>query len=189
VTTRSQQTEMRRWLLPFLAALVGVLAVIGLAGTASANERGVSQNGVGAISRAVEVLVEPPQHETAGQHPGRAEDSAETAVATGVAAKALTPLEQGAAKVPSEWGPGMANRDLGGTRWFDPSAPEANGIRIDEGVPHSPFPSQQVDHVIVRSGGRILGPDGKPIVGSLKQNPDAHIPLSDWLNWTSWNAP
>ncbi|GAB3851833.1 hypothetical protein GCM10028801_01970 [Nocardioides maradonensis] len=106
-----------------------------------------------------------------------------------VAAKALTPLEQGAAKVPGEWGPGLANRDLGGTRWFDPAAPKANGIRIDRGVPNSSFPSQQVDHVIVRSGGRILGPDGKPIVGSLKQNPDAHIPLSDWLNWTSWNAP
>ena len=80
---------MRRWLLPFLAALVGVLALIGLAGTASANERGVSQNGVGAISRAVEVLVEPPQHETAGQHPGRAGGSVETVVATGVAAKGV----------------------------------------------------------------------------------------------------
>lgn len=67
-------------------------------------------------------------------------------------------------------------------------APQANGVLKDEGVPHSPFPSQEVDHVIVRSGGRILGPDGKPIVGSLKQNPDAHIPLSDWLAWTSWNA-
>jgi hypothetical protein len=105
------------------------------------------------------------------------------------AAEALTPLEQGAARVPEAWGPGLPNRDLGGTRWFDPAAPKANGIRIDEGVPGSPFPSQQVDHVIVRSGGRILGPDGKPIVGILKQNPDAHIPLSDWLNWTSWNAP
>jgi hypothetical protein len=87
MTTRSQQTNPGRWLLPFLAALVGVLALIGLAGTASANERGVSQNRVGAISRAVEVLVEPPQHETAGQHPGRAADSAETVVATAVAAK------------------------------------------------------------------------------------------------------
>lgn len=49
--------------------------------------------------------------------------------------------------------------------------------------------SQRVDHVIVRRGGRILGPDGRPIVGSLKQNPDAHIPLSDWLKWTSWDTP
>jgi len=68
-------------------------------------------------------------------------------------------------------------------------APKANGIRIDEGVPGSSSPSQQVDHVVVRSGGRILGPDGEPIVGSLRDNPQAHLPLSDWLNWTSWNAP
>ena len=86
MTTRSQQTEMRRWLLPFLAALIAALAVILAGSPASADERGVSQNRVGAISRAVEVLVEPPQHETAGQHPGRAEDSAGIVVATGVAA-------------------------------------------------------------------------------------------------------
>lgn len=98
------------------------------------------------------------------------------------------PLEQGAAKVPAAWGSGVANTKGVGTRWFDP-ADKGNGIRIDRGEPGSPFPSQRVDHVIVRKGGRILGPDGKPIVGSLKQNPDAHIPLSDWLNWTSWDTP
>ena len=37
--------------------------------------------------------------------------------------------------------------------------------------------------------GRILGPDGKPIVGSLRDNPQAHIPLSDWLQWNTWNTP
>jgi RHS repeat-associated protein len=105
------------------------------------------------------------------------------------APEALTPLEQGAAKVPSAWGDGIANSKGVGTRWFDPAAPKANGIRIDKGIPGSSWPSQQVDHVVVRSGGRILGPDGKPIVGSLRDNPQAHIPLSDWLNWTSWNAP
>ena len=41
-----------------------------------------------------------------------------------------------------------------------------NGIRIDEGIPSSSWPSQQVDHVVVRAGGRILGPDGKPIVAA-----------------------
>lgn len=76
-----------------------------------------------------------------------------------------------------------------GTRWFDPAAPKANGIRVDQGIPGSSWTSQQVDHVVVRSGGRVLGPDGKPIVGSLKDNPQAHIPVADWLNWTSWNAP
>lgn len=55
------------------------------------------------------------------------------------------------------------------TRWTDPSSP-GNGIRIDQGTPGVRGASQQVDHVVVRIGGRILGPDGKPIVGSLADN-------------------
>ena len=100
----------------------------------------------------------------------------------------LSALEQGAAKVPSAWGGGIPNTKGVGTRWFDPAAPQKNGIRIDAGIPGSSWPSQQVDHVVVRSGGQVLGPDAKPIVGSIKDNPQAHIPLSEWLNWRSWNA-
>lgn len=36
---------------------------------------------------------------------------------------------------------------------------------------------------------RGLGPDGNPIVGSIKNNPQAHIPLSEWLKGKSWNYP
>jgi hypothetical protein len=103
-------------------------------------------------------------------------------------APSLTPLEQGAAKVPRDWGSGVANSKGAGTRWFDPTN-RGSGVRIDQGVPDSPWPSQQVDHVIVRSSGPVLGRDGQPIVGSIKQNPDAHIPLSEWINWSSWNKP
>jgi RHS repeat-associated protein len=104
------------------------------------------------------------------------------------AAEGAGALEQGAARVPSAWGDGVANSKGVGTRWFDPAS-KGNGIRIDEGIPGSSFPSQQVDHVVVRYNGRILGPDGQPITGSLRDNPGAHIPLSDWLNWSSWFAP
>lgn len=104
------------------------------------------------------------------------------------AAKVLTPLEQGAARVPSGWGQGVANSKGVGTRWFDPAS-KGNGIRIDQGVPGSPWATQQVDHVVVRSGGNVIGRSGEPIVGPIKANPDAHIPLSEWLNWSSWNAP
>lgn len=91
-------------------------------------------------------------------------------------------------KLPSSWGPGRPNAKGVGTRWSDPAS-QGNGIRVDQGIPGSSFASQQVDHVVVRSGGRILGPDGKPIVGSLSQNPQAHIPYSDWLGWSSWSTP
>ena len=63
-------------------------------------------------------------------------------------------------------------------------------VRIDQGVPHSPSPSQQVDHVIVRRDGVVVGRDGNPISGSIKSDPvNAHIPLSDWLGWSSWDRP
>jgi hypothetical protein len=95
---------------------------------------------------------------------------------------------QGAAKVPTDWGFGTANSKLNGVRWTDPDDP-GNGIRIDIAEPSSPWPSQQVEHVVVRSGGNVLGPDGQPVVGAIKQNPQAHIPLEDWINWKDWNRP
>lgn len=58
-------------------------------------------------------------------------------------------------RLPSSWGPGTPNAKGVGTRWFDP-ANKGNGIRIDQRLPGSSFASQQVDHVVVRSGGRIL---------------------------------
>lgn len=91
-------------------------------------------------------------------------------------------------KLPGSWGPGVPNKKGVGTRWFDPSNP-GNGVRIDQGLPGSPQLSQQVDHVVVRGGGKVIGPDGKPIVGSLSDNPQAHIPLTDWMSWSSWSAP
>ena len=117
-----------------------------------------------------------------------AESTAVSSVEADAADTATSALEHGAAKVPNDWGPGLANRKGVGTRWTDPSNP-GNGIRIDQGTPGVGGASQQVDHVVVRSAGRILGPDGKPIVGSLSQNPQANIPLSDWRNWSSWNTP
>jgi Pretoxin HINT domain len=102
----------------------------------------------------------------------------------GPEARAKVPSEW----VPSEWGDGQPNAKGIVQRWTDPGNP-GNGIRIDQGNPDSPFPSQQVDHVVVRSGGQILGPDGVPIDGPLAANPAAHIPLSDWLGWALWNEP
>lgn len=93
-------------------------------------------------------------------------------------------------KVPSGWGAGRPNNKGVGTRWADPANPQANGIRIDQGNPASSLTTQQVDHVVVRSGGRVIGRDGNPISGSIRDNYEmAHIPLDEWLTWSTWNAP
>lgn len=97
--------------------------------------------------------------------------------------------EEAVTKIPSSWGSGSSTKKGVGLRWFDPKNPAGNGVRIDQGDPGSSLPSQQVDHVVVRSEGRVVGRDGKPISSSIKDDPtSAHIPLSEWLTWTNWNA-
>lgn len=67
---------------------------------------------------------------------------------------------------------------------------KGNGIRIDQGNLNNSQEYQQVDHVVINSGGRIIGRDGNPISGDIKSNAyDAHMPLSDWLKWKNWNSP
>ncbi|MEV0105303.1 hypothetical protein AB0H42_03050 [Nocardia sp. NPDC050799] len=104
---------------------------------------------------------------------------------------AAFPPQEAVDKVPDEWGPGRPNRKKEGERWLDPDNPQGNGVRIDKGDPSSPNPSQRVDHVVVRTEGKVLGPDGQPIPPgeSIQQHPEAHIPLSEWLKWRSWNQP
>ncbi|MFC0027954.1 RHS repeat-associated core domain-containing protein [Micromonospora chaiyaphumensis] len=92
-------------------------------------------------------------------------------------------------KLPASWGNGKPNKKGVGTRWQDPKN-QGNGVRIDQGNPNSPSPSQQVDHVVVRSNGKVIGRDGKPITGAINEDPtNAHIPLSEWQKWSSWNHP
>ncbi len=70
------------------------------------------------------------------------------------------------------------------------NSPKGDGIRIDKGNLNNSQIYQQVDHVVVNSGGKVIGRDGKPISGSIKQNAyEAHIPLTDWLKWKEWNRP
>ena len=98
-------------------------------------------------------------------------------------------LDQAGEKLPDEWGKGNPNKKKPGQRWQDPDNP-GNGVRIDEGDPSSPFPSQRVDHVIVRVDGKVIGRDGEPIRGSIKDDAEnAHIPLDEWLAWKGWGSP
>ncbi|MFJ4282771.1 pre-toxin TG domain-containing protein [Streptomyces massasporeus] len=74
-----------------------------------------------------------------------------------------------------------------GYRWNDG---KGNGVRIDQGNANNSQVYQQVDHVVINSGGKVIGRDGKPISGSIKDNARAaHIPLDEWLKWKAWNKP
>ena len=92
-------------------------------------------------------------------------------------------------KIPGEWGEGAETKKGGGWRWTDPND-QGNGVRVDPGNPDNSQPTQKVDHVVVRSGGTVIGRDGSPIPGSIRSNPaEAHIPLSEYRNWSRWNKP
>ncbi len=91
-------------------------------------------------------------------------------------------------KLPPDWH-SQPNAKKVGTRWSDPANP-GNGVRIDQGTPGHSMPSQRVDHVIVRRNGQVIGRDGKPISGSVRDDfENAHIPLNEYVNWSKWYAP
>lgn len=92
------------------------------------------------------------------------------------------------AKLPTGWIE-KPTRKGGGWRWIDPFEIN-NQIRIDPGRPNVSLPTQQADHVVINHNGRIIGSEGKPIVGSIDENWElAHIPLVVWLTWTTWYMP
>lgn len=94
VTARTQQTTPGRWALPFLAALLAVLATILSSATASAASNPTAETRVGASAVVVDVFVEPPQDVRAGQRLGKDVAGPGIVVATGVAAKSEGPLSR-----------------------------------------------------------------------------------------------
>ncbi len=77
-----------------------------------------------------------------------------------------------------------------GLVWKD----KINYLKISRGYALASYPPQQVDHVIVRRHGRVIGTKGQMIEKTVKapnpkQAPEASIPLSEWLAWNSWFNP
>ena len=102
--------------------------------------------------------------------------------------KCWEPSKEAVKKIPKEWTK-SSNKKGEGFRWQDPNN-KGNGVRIDKGNPNHTHPTQQVDHVIVRSNGKVIGRDGHPISGSIKNDPqNAHIPLREYKKWKKWNSP
>ena len=86
-----------------------------------------------------------------------------------------------------DFGNPVANKKGEGLKWNTPHGKD--NIRIDKGDPNAQYSHQQVDHVRVNKGGQVIGRDGNPILKSdtnpyPKNAPEAHIPLSEWINWT-----
>ena len=97
-------------------------------------------------------------------------------------------LAEAAKKVPAEWGVALPNRDGIGFRWFDHS--DTNGVRVDEGEPGHEFPSQRHRHVLVRADGQVVARDGGTVAGRVSESPDrAHVPLEEWMEWSTWKTP
>jgi RHS repeat-associated protein len=92
--------------------------------------------------------------------------------------------------LPANWGVAVPNKSGTGVRWQEPG-PGQNGVRIDKGVPDSPYPYQRVDHVVINYGGGLVGPDGS-IIRTGYKGPNGylvHIPYSEWIKWTTWYSP
>jgi len=70
-----------------------------------------------------------------------------------------------------------------------------NYIRIMKGDPKAEHISQHVDYVRLVRNGQVIGRDGKPIIKETipglkpRKNPEAHIPLSEWVSWPEWFRP
>ncbi|WP_374199128.1 putative T7SS-secreted protein [Actinotalea ferrariae] len=98
-------------------------------------------------------------------------------------------LADAARRIPEEWGVGAPNKKGIGFRWYSPDY-QSHGVRVDEGHPSSPFPTQQIHHVVVRKDGAVLGRDGLPLTSSVAVEAErSHIPLSEWMTWSDWGTP
>jgi RHS repeat-associated protein len=118
--------------------------------------------------------------------------------AAGVGSKLFGPgwMPYGSSKIPSGWSGPLPTKKFRkspnkpGYVWRAPKGQDS--VRIDKGDPNAYWDTQKVDHVVINSGGRIVGRGGEllPPGARIQDYPEAaHIPLEEWLTWRSWNAP
>ncbi|WP_199919291.1 hypothetical protein [Streptomyces sp. NRRL S-1824] len=109
--------------------------------------------------------------------------------------------EGAAGKVPAGWSGPEITRSMrasikkgGEIKYgFVWRGPKQQSIRIDKGDPNGK-PTQQVDHVVINSGGDVIGRSGNAIPkvkgGSISTyHTESHIPYSEWIKWKHWNSP
>ena len=130
--TRTQQAAGRRWMLPFLAAMVAALAAILVGYLTSASAAGVAETRVGASAVVVEPLVGPPERIAAGQRLGNEPAGVVDAVATGVAAKAVPEVAEGGGRLFVTSGRGVTYDIPKG--WTQRMADNGKGLYVGSGA-------------------------------------------------------
>jgi len=79
-------------------------------------------------------------------------------------------------QIPSDWIMKPANKGAG-TRFIDTKNPKSNNVRVMQGNPDSPNPSQQTDYVKHTKNGTVVDKNGKP---TKHDTPEAHIPKKEF---------
>lgn len=182
MTAASQEDTSRRWVLPFLAALVAVLATILSSASASAATQGVAETRVRASSIVAEVPVEPPQAVSAGERLGNEPAGVVTTVATGVAANSGSRLAEasssafraadnvGGFSVSAKHLPGAGGRWNKWAEGIDINGTIANALRSD-GASFLPNAGGAADTFIVRTNvGSVIGTKGQTFVKAVVAN-------------------
>lgn len=89
-------------------------------------------------------------------------------------------------KLTQELGNSSLSNNAKGLRWGDIKG--NNQVRIMKGRKDAQFECQQRDYVQVRRGGQVIGRNQKEVkptssFPSPGDNPEAHIPYEEWVNW------
>ena len=89
-------------------------------------------------------------------------------------------------KLAQELGKPSLSNNAKGLRWGDIKG--NNQVRIMKPDKTSPHQSQHQEYVQVRRGGKVIGRNQKEVkptqeIPNPKDNPEAHIPYDEWVNW------
>lgn len=166
MTTASQEPTSRRWLLPFLAALVAALATLLSSASASAATTPSAETRVRASQSVATDIARPPDDVRAGQRLGEAADRVVTVVATGVAANTTTRVADDAFEHGYKYHPRIRERGL-----EDPRAHNFPYSFDDVILREKPI-TQADGSLLYRKPGDVSGRSG---VYEIALNPDTGI--------------
>ncbi|MEP7286597.1 MAG: hypothetical protein ABI947_12615 [Chloroflexota bacterium] len=163
-----------------------VTAALGLAGI-DADIGGLSGSDVGPLRKWTQDRTEAPNPPTDEQDEPISRNKAKQAANKNEPFSRFAQNPDIVNKIPRGWQDAPTSRGHG-WRWWDPQNVSGNTVRIDLGNPVKEL-FQQVDHVVVNNNENGVGKGGEIYKGVTANAEIAHIPLSEWINWSAWNHP